>query len=101
MSIVVPCAVTDTGRARFAPAPWHDDHPDRLALDCRLPVDHLARQIDAAVARLDLGPLFACYGGTGSDPFPPDLLLRAVLFQTQRARLGAGPLPGGADGTDP
>jgi len=84
MSIVVPRAITDTGRARFASIPWHDDHPERLALDRRLPADHLARQIDAAVARLDLGPLFACYGGTGSDPFPPELLLRAVLFETRR-----------------
>ena len=84
MCIVAPRAATDTARARFACVPWHDDHPDRLALDCRLPADHLARQIDAAVARLDLGPLFACYGGTGSDAFPPDLLLRAVLFETRR-----------------
>src|SRR5438105_2990138 len=70
MSIVVPRVVTDTGRVRFASIPWHDDHPDR--------------QIDAAVVRLDLGLLFACYGGTGSEPFPPDLLLRAVLFETRR-----------------
>src|SRR5712691_163257 len=84
MSIVAAPAVPDITGARFISALWHDDHPERLALDRRLPADHLARQIDAMVARLDLGPLFACYGGTGSDPYPPDLLLRAVLFETRR-----------------
>jgi hypothetical protein len=79
MAIVAP-------RARFVRPLWPDDHPDRLDLDRRLPADHLARRVDAAVARLDLQPLFATYGGTGSDPWPPELLLRAVLFETRRGR---------------
>jgi hypothetical protein len=49
-----------------------------------LPPDHLARAIEAAVARLDLTALHDAYAGTGSDPHPPALLLRAVLFETQR-----------------
>jgi hypothetical protein len=49
-----------------------------------LPPDHLARAIEAAVARLDLTPLYDAYAGTGSDAHPPDLLLRAVLFETRR-----------------
>jgi len=46
--------------------------------------DHLARTIEAAVQRLDLSALDAAYAGTGSDPYPPALLLRAVLFATRR-----------------
>jgi transposase len=83
MRIVVGGHAADTCRARFAPIPWHVDHPERLDLDRRLPPDHLARRIDAAVARLDLQALRACYHGTGSAPYPPELLLRAVLYQTQ------------------
>ena len=82
MPMVVPSVGDDTVRAAFAPIPWHLDHPDRLDLDRRLPPDHLARRIDGAVARLDLQPLRACYHGTGSPPHPPELLLRAVLYET-------------------
>src|SRR5262245_50883798 len=77
---IVPSA-RDTVRASFRSVPWHDDHPDRLELDRRLPPDHLARRIDAAVDRLDLRPLCAAYAGRGSAPYPPALLLRAVLYQ--------------------
>ena len=86
MAIVAADAPPGTPRVRFRPAPWHLDHPERLALDRLLPPDHLARQIDAAVDRLDLTALDDRYGGTGSDPWPPDLLLRAVLYQTRRGR---------------
>lgn len=86
MPILPPAPAPHTPRARFAPAPWHDDHPERLALDQRLPPDHLARRIDQAVDRLDLHALHAAYGGTGSDPYPPDLLLRVVLFETERGQ---------------
>jgi transposase len=49
-----------------------------------LPPDHLARRVEAAVERLDLSAVLAAYAGTGSDPYPPALLLRAVLFETER-----------------
>jgi transposase len=81
MVIVLPCTATNT--RRFAFVPWHDDHPLRLEIDRQLPPDHLARRLTAALARLDLGPLFDVYGRTGSDPYPPDLLLGAVLYEVQ------------------
>jgi transposase len=70
----------------FAPPPWADDDPRRLELAQRLPDDHLARRIEQAVARLDLRVLWQSYAGTGSLPHRPDLLLRAVLFETQRGQ---------------
>src|SRR5262245_10018881 len=80
MLILCPPHLAD----RFAPLPWSTDHPDRLALDQRLAPDHLARQIDAALARLDLTPLFACYGPTGSLAHRPDRLLAAVLYELRQ-----------------
>jgi transposase len=84
MTIVAPTPAPHTPHARFAAAPWHDQHPDRCALEALLEPDHLARLIEAAVARLDLSDLHAAYAGTGSDAHPPALLLRAVLFETER-----------------
>jgi len=72
------------GRCRFVTAPWADDDPRRKELERCLPSDHLARCIDQGVARLDLAVLFAAYAGRGSLPYPPDLLLKAVLFEVQR-----------------
>ena len=86
MLIVPQIPTTHTPRAHWAGAPWHDQHPERLALEQRLPPEHLARCLDQAVARLDLHDLVASYGGTGSAPYPPELLLRAVLFQTERGQ---------------
>jgi len=73
-------------RARFLPLLWHADHPDRLALCRLLPRDHLAREIDAAVADLDWTALFGCYRGRGSDAHPPELFLRVVLYETRCGR---------------
>jgi transposase len=73
-------------RLRFAAAPWPDDHPDRLELDRRLEADHLARRIDAAVDRLDLSALRAGYRGVGSAAHRPELLLKAVLYETRCGR---------------
>jgi len=84
MPIVRPAPAPHTPHARFANAPWHDDHPQRRALAQRLPPDHLARRVEAAVHRLNLRALHDAYAGTGSHAHPPALLLRAVLFETQR-----------------
>ena len=67
--------------ARFRTAPWDRSSPEWVAIDARLPADHLARLIDEAVDRLDLGPLIDSYAGTGSEPYHPALLLRVVLYQ--------------------
>jgi transposase len=71
---------------RFAPAPWSTDHPDWRALDQRLPADHLARRLDDAVALLDLAPVHACYGPTGSAAHSPQRLLCAVLYELRQGR---------------
>jgi transposase len=83
MTIVPSGSQVPTPHARFAPPPWHDQHPERLALEARLAPDHLARSVDAAVARLDLETLHAAYAGTGSLAHPPELLLRAILFENK------------------
>jgi transposase len=76
----------NTPSVRFFQPLWHDDHPQALDLQRRLPHDHLARQIEQAVCRLDLRPVYACYHGTGDRPFPPDLLLQAVLYEIRQGR---------------
>jgi hypothetical protein len=86
MLTLSPDPAADTPPGRFAPPPWHDDDPRRRDLGARLAPDHLARGIDQAVARLDLTALFAAYAGTGSEAHRPDLLLRAVLYETHRGR---------------
>ena len=73
-------------RPRFAAPPWPDDHPDRRALDRRLDPDHLARRLDRAVDRLDLSALRQGYGGVGSAAYRPELLLKAVLYETRCGR---------------
>lgn len=73
-------------RPHFAPPPWPDDDPRRQELGDRLPANHLARRIDQGVARLDLSMVFAAYAGTGSPAHPPDLLLRAVLYEVRRGQ---------------
>jgi transposase len=82
MDIVCPNHRPD----RFVPWPWSADHPDWLALDRRLPVGHLARCLAAAVAQLDLTPLWACYGPTGSPAHRPDRLLLVVLYELRQGR---------------
>jgi transposase len=70
----------------FAAPPWADDDPRRLELEQRLQDDHLARRIEQALASLDLSALEQSYAGTGSLPHRPDLLLRAVLYESQRGQ---------------
>jgi transposase len=70
-------------RPPFAAPPWLHHHPCRLELGRRLSHDHLARQIDQAVDRLDLTALHQSYHGVGSDAYRPDLLLKAVLYEVR------------------
>lgn len=73
-------------RDRFATPPWTQESADWQALDQRLPADHLARRVERAVALLDLSPLFDSYLGVGKKALPPDLLLKAVLYEMQSKR---------------
>jgi transposase len=73
-------------RERFVVPPWSKESEEWLALDQRLPADHLARRVDRAVALLDLGPLFDSYWGVGKKAFPADLLLKAVLYEMHSKR---------------
>ena len=73
-------------RPRFAPPLWPDDDPRRLELERRLEPDHLARDLDRIVDRLDLSALHGGYGGVGSAAYRPDLLLKAVLYEVRRGR---------------
>lgn len=73
-------------RDRFARPPWTAESPEWQALDQRLPVDHLARRIDQAVASLDLTPLWESYLGVGKKALPPDLLLKLVLYEMHSKR---------------
>ena len=89
MPILPPASAADSPRGRCAAALWPDDHPDRLALGALLPSDHLARRIDAAVARLDLTPLYAAYAGSGSPAYDPALVTaeRAVMVVQVNGRV--------------
>jgi len=84
MPPILPDTPITVGRCRFATPPWADDDPRHQELERLLPSDHLARSVERAVAGLDLAELFAAYAGRGSVPYPPDLLLKAVLYEVQR-----------------
>lgn len=86
MTTVSPRLARDTLPGRFAAPPWRDDDPRRLDLDSRLAPDHLARQVEHAVATLDLTALSDAYAGTGSLACRPDLLLRHALYEVRRGR---------------
>jgi hypothetical protein len=70
-------------RERFAAPPWTRASEEWQALDERLSADHLARRLNRAVDMLDLGPLWDSYLGVGKKALPPDLLLKAVLYEMQ------------------
>jgi hypothetical protein len=84
MNNLLPSPSVPFGLRCVAP-PWNEDDPRRRELESRLASDHLARSIEEAVPRLDLTAFCRRYGRTGSLPHPPQLLLRAVLYE---ARLG-------------
>ena len=75
------CAVV-----RFADPPWNEEHPQWRELDQQISPKHPAREVVAALQRLDLAPLFASYSASGSPPTRPDLMLRIVLIELRRGR---------------
>jgi hypothetical protein len=72
--------------AAFVQPPWHDCHPQRQHIEDDLPSElmRLARIIDRLVDQLSLEGLVASFAGRGSTPHRPDLMLKAVLWLTQR-----------------
>ena len=71
---------------RFAETPWDEQTLRWQEIDRELPAEHLARQIACAVEELDLAGLFVTYSGRGTKALRPDLLLKLVLYETQRGR---------------
>lgn len=71
---------------RFAVPPWCEEHPRWQELDQELAEDHLAREVVAAMAHLDLTPLWRSYSASGSPPIRPDLMLRIALIEVRRGR---------------
>jgi transposase len=70
---------------RWQSSPWDEHHPDWLRLDQQLPQEHNARLIDSAVDLLDLKPFLAPFcAGFGSSSWHPALLLKLVLYESNR-----------------
>lgn len=67
-------------------APCPKGSPQWRAWDAQLAQDDPARDILAALDRLDLRPLWASYQGRGSLPHSPLALLAMVLLEKQRGR---------------
>jgi transposase len=83
--MVIGCTLGDKG-GRFATPPWTTESEEWQAIDDHLPADHLARRIANAVDMLDLGPLWQSYLGVGNKALPPDLLVKAVLYEMHSKR---------------
>src|SRR6185312_7553460 len=66
---------------RFLQPPWDEDSPPWQALDRQLAADHKARLIDAFVDDIDLAELRAAYRGSGSEAYPPELMLKIALYE--------------------
>ena len=72
---------------RWIDSRWTDETSEWLAIGDDLPADHLARSIDRLVDMLDLTSLYASYSGRGSPAYPPDLMLKVMLFEMQLGRM--------------
>lgn len=67
--------------AQFRVPPWDQQSPAWQAVEASLPGDHVARKISDAVDELDLSDLEESYRGQGDLPYPPRLILKAVLYE--------------------
>lgn len=83
---MVKGVAAESKRERFSRPPWTKESEEWQALDQRLPADHLARRIERAVNMLVLDPLVDSYLGVGKKALPPDLLLKAVLYEMHNKR---------------
>jgi transposase len=62
------------------------DDPEFLKLDVAVPAGHKARLIDQLVDQLDLASLIVSYAGRGLPPYPPELMLKMVLYEIHEGR---------------
>ncbi len=74
-------------RPQWVTAAWTASSAGWQDIDARLPADHRARLIDRLVDGLDVTNLRRGYAGTGSSAYPPELLLRLLLYEVDRGRL--------------
>jgi len=72
---------------RFSEPPLNEQSDEWLHLDERLPSDHLAREIDQMVERLNLSMLAKSYAGVGMQAYRPDLMVKIVLYEVHSQRL--------------
>lgn len=70
--------------AKFRVPPWDEQSPAWQVIEAGLPGDHVARKISDAVDELDLSELERSYRGQGDLPYPPRLVLKAVLYENHR-----------------
>jgi transposase len=70
--------------AKFRAPPWDRQSPAWQAIEACLPGDHVARKISDAIDELDLSDLEQSYHGQGDLPYPPRLILKAVLYENHR-----------------
>jgi transposase len=72
--------------ARFRKPPWDRTSPQWRKIDALLPADHPARIIRQALDQLDDTEVVAAYHGTGSEAYPPNLMLAIVLCELYNNR---------------
>lgn len=70
--------------AEFRAPPWDQLSAAWQAIEARLPGNHVARKISEAVDELDLSDLERSYHGQGDLPYPPRLILKAILYENHR-----------------
>jgi transposase len=70
----------------FAEPPWNKQSPPWQDIDQTLNADDLARRVEAAFGCLDMQPLYDTYQPGGSRAIRPDLLMKMILYETQRGR---------------
>jgi transposase len=84
--MVIPDVPTVKSMPRFLTPPWDRSSPEWLALDAKLPPDHPARALRASLDQLDLTALAASCARTGSEAYPPDLMLAIALCELDDGR---------------
>jgi len=71
---------------RFREPPWNRQSPEWQAIDAELREDHVARRISEGVDEVGLSELEGSYQGQGERPYPPKLMLKAILYEIQQGR---------------